>query len=211
MALPAKLGLMILKVGVKPFANALKERAATNEAFAKTCASLGRRATRMTAYLKIRAAGHEPKVIKDTLSNKAAVKRGSEVIAELLIFSIVGTATVGVFSQKSYQEEIEKKEKEERLDARFRALSESVDKLQQQINELSNTLEDTKAKVSVEKLKKGGNVLSVSRATKEIEDNRSMLNSKFYFWWDDAYALMCSRINGLVYSCGQMLMQWYRY
>eukprot|EP00941_MAST-03F_sp_MAST-3F-sp1_P004524 g4524.t1 len=110
MSLTTKLGLMFLKVVTKPFANGLKERAAKSEKFSAFCANAGRNVTKFTTSLSIRLAGHRPKEIKDTLSSKEAVRRGSDFIAEFFVFTVAGTATAATILHKRRKDDQEKED-----------------------------------------------------------------------------------------------------
>jgi hypothetical protein len=136
MALYAKLGLMFVKVVTKPFANHLKERAATSERSRAVIVTVARSVTRASTYLTIRNAGHTPKFIKDTLNENQAIKRGSEIIAELFVFTVAGGATAAYIQSKEADSDRKKAQQRRELEARFKAVALDIAALRAQMDRI---------------------------------------------------------------------------
>eukprot|EP00128_Syssomonas_multiformis_P010453 Colp12_sorted_trinity150504_noHs@21808 len=116
MALPlAKLAYLGIKQLAKPIAANIKKQAIEHEKFKRLCIGFAQMYNRFDTTIKIRLLGHVPVDIKP-LSEAKAVQVGSEVLGEVVIFSIAASVLLAEYARSSVKERAKEQKLRDTLD-----------------------------------------------------------------------------------------------
>lgn len=163
MILPlAKLGTLAIRTLSKPLASRLKAQAARHERFRQMIVNFAQAHHRFTVNLQRRLYGHATNVEVRPLDPEKAVQAASDLLGELVIFS-VGVAAVIFEVQRSARSEARKEE----------ARKQELEALRQKDEELSRELQSLKeSQENFEKFLKGRGYpswMSTRHAQSEIQ------------------------------------------
>ncbi|KAK3043353.1 hypothetical protein RJ639_002655 [Escallonia herrerae] len=140
MILPvAKLGTLALKTLCKPVANRLKKEAGLHPKFRKFIVNIAQANHRFTTTVQRRIYGHATDVAIRPLNEEKAVQAAADLLGELFIFMVAGTAVIFEVQRSSRAEARKEELRKQELEAmkqRDEDLAREIELLKQKYAEL---------------------------------------------------------------------------
>ncbi|XP_050382129.1 OPA3-like protein [Argentina anserina] len=137
MILPAvKLATLVLKTMCKPVANRLKKQAGLHPRY-RFLFSLSQANHRFTTNVQRRIYGHSTDVAIRPLNEEKAVLAAAELLGELFVFTVAGTALIFEVQRSSGSEA----RKEEQRKLELQAMKQRDEELEREVQQLKKQLE----------------------------------------------------------------------
>ncbi|KAM5578239.1 OPA3-like protein [Rosa sericea] len=174
MILPAvKLGTLALKTFCKPIANRLKKEAGLHPRFRQFIINIAQANHRFTTNVQRRIYGHSTDVAIRPLNEEKAVQAAAELLGELFVFTVAGTALIFEVQRSSRSEA----RKEELRKQELQALKQRDEELEREVQLLKKKLEE------LEQLAKGRGIAGLfsfrhAQATDNGNGNPSLTPEK---------------------------------
>ncbi|KAI0492190.1 hypothetical protein KFK09_026456 [Dendrobium nobile] len=142
MILPlAKLGTLALKTFCKPIANQLKKEAGVHPKFRRFIVSIAQANHRITTNIQRRIYGHATNVEVRPLNEEKAVQAAADLIGELFVFLVAGSALIFEVQRSARSEARKEEARKQEIEAmkhREEDLAKELELLKQKLNEIEH-------------------------------------------------------------------------
>ena len=139
----------------------------------------------MTMRLQLRSMNVEVKEIKSHLDEQQAIRRASEALSELFVFSLFSTVIVGqaYYQNKIEEQRIEEEERrDEKIENQIKELNRQVKELSQQLERIGGVVNENRESIH-NLLREEKEVVATLPATSTPEGSKGGLRSWLPWWW----------------------------